>query len=88
MSQEAVSTIKRKIENLARELAQNEEIGLDESTLLRIFEAKTDKFILNNSNVNRFTFDEHFSKNDLNRSLNESSGNFNHLMSRQNKILQ
>ena len=57
-------------------------IILDESTLLRIFEGKTEKLILNNSNANRFTFDEHFSKHDFNKSLNESSGNFNHLLSR------
>jgi hypothetical protein len=55
LSQEAIATIKRKMEQMAKELAQNEEIGLDESTLLRIFEAKTDKMMASN---NRFTFED------------------------------
>lgn len=42
---------------MARELAQNEEVGLDESTLMRLFEAKTEKMIQSLS-ANRFTFDD------------------------------
>jgi hypothetical protein len=33
------------MEQMARELAQNEELGLDEGTLMRILEAKTEKLI-------------------------------------------
>lgn len=44
------------MELLAKELAQNEEIGLDEATLLRIFESKTEKLILA-ATANKFTFD-------------------------------
>ena len=42
---------------MAKELAQNEELGLDESTLLRILEAKTDK-VIQAAAANRFTFDD------------------------------
>ena len=45
LSQEALSTIRKKMKVLAKELAQNEEIGLDEQTLLKIFECKTEKYI-------------------------------------------
>jgi len=38
LSKEAVKTIRKKIENLVKELAQNEEIGLDQGTLMRFFE--------------------------------------------------
>jgi hypothetical protein len=31
--------------DLAKELAQNEDIGLDEATLMRFFESKTEKLI-------------------------------------------
>lgn len=50
-------TIRRKIEGLARELANNEDIGLDEATLLKLFESNTDR-LLSSSAANRFTFDE------------------------------
>lgn len=33
------------MEQMARELAQNEDLGLDETTLLRILEAKTEQLI-------------------------------------------
>jgi hypothetical protein len=42
---------------MAKELSQNEELGLDESTLLRILEAKTDK-VIQTAAANRFTFDD------------------------------
>ena len=67
LTQEAIGTIKRKMEQMAKELAQNEEIGLDESTLMRIFEAKTDKMMT----ANRFTFEDQ--RNNLSMSLNESN---------------
>lgn len=42
---------------MAKELAQNDELGLDESTLLRILEAKADK-VIQTATANRFTFDD------------------------------
>jgi hypothetical protein len=56
LSQEAVTTIRRKMELIARELAQNEEIGLDEQTLLRIFECKTEKLL--GSSQNHLNFED------------------------------
>ena len=41
VSQEAMQTIRRKMGDLARELAQSDEIGLDEATLIRFFETRT-----------------------------------------------
>lgn len=57
MSKEAVKTIRKKIQNLVKELSQNEEIGLDQGTLMRFFESKTEN-LLQAASVNRFTFDE------------------------------
>ena len=45
LSQNAMATIHKKLEIIARELADNEEIGLDEQTLLKIFEAKTERLL-------------------------------------------
>jgi len=45
LSQQAILAIRTKMEQMARELAQNEELGLDEGTLMRILEAKTEKLI-------------------------------------------
>ena len=45
LSQQAILAIRTKMEQMARELAQNEELGLDEATLMRILEAKTEKLI-------------------------------------------
>jgi chlorite dismutase len=70
-----MATIKRKMEQMAKELAQNEEIGLDESTLMRIFEAKTDKMM----SANRFTFED---QRNINMSLNESNAQFHQRLSR------
>jgi hypothetical protein len=38
----ALKTIRKKIQALAKELANTEEIGLDESTLMKFFESKTE----------------------------------------------
>ena len=45
LSHDAVQTIKRKMEMVAKELAETDEVGLDEATLLRIFESKTDRIL-------------------------------------------
>lgn len=42
--------------DLARELAMNDDIGLDEATLVKFFESKTEK-LLQTAAANRFTFD-------------------------------
>ncbi|TNV73632.1 hypothetical protein FGO68_gene8077 [Halteria grandinella] len=83
ISKEAMNTIKRKMGDLARELAQNDEIGLDEATLVKFFESKTDK-LLQTAAANKFTFDQisgrskhscwsRLSGADNNLSINESS---------------
>ena len=38
-----MNTIRKKMLLVAKELSQDEEIGLDEQTLMRIFENKTEK---------------------------------------------
>lgn len=41
---------------VAKELSQIEDLGLDEQTLLKIFDCKTEKFF--NNTGNKFNFDE------------------------------
>jgi hypothetical protein len=40
VNNKALDTIRRKMNELAKELARSEEVGLDEETLMEFFEAK------------------------------------------------
>lgn len=54
------------MEIIAKELADTGEIGLDEQTLLKLFDFKTER-LLNMSNIsNQFTFEDNLNQKDPN----------------------
>lgn len=46
ISSSSMQLIRRRMADLARELAQNEELGLDEAVLVKFFETKTKDLLL------------------------------------------
>eukprot|EP00347_Sterkiella_histriomuscorum_P012817 403367114 len=58
LTQQQATTIRKKMEKLAKELADSEEIGLDENTLMRMFELKTEKLVNMSTINNQFTFED------------------------------
>ncbi|CDW71525.1 UNKNOWN [Stylonychia lemnae] len=75
LTNQQISTIRKKMEAIAKELAETEEIGLDENTLMRLFDMKADK-LLSMTQINKqFTFEENLNFPQLNQSQSQSNSN-------------